>query len=47
MKRRFVNKIFMFEKVLKFKQAILLCYGQHKIIDLQQRVFKAKVWEIA
>jgi hypothetical protein len=47
MKTRCVSKVFMFEEVLKFKEAILLCYGQHKIIDLQQRVFKAEVWAVA
>jgi hypothetical protein len=37
----------MFEETLKFKEAILLCYGQQKTIVLQQRVLKAKVRAIA
>jgi hypothetical protein len=28
MKTRFVNKVFMFEEVLEFKEAIILCYGR-------------------
>jgi hypothetical protein len=27
MKKRFVSKVIMFEEVLEFKEAILLCYG--------------------
>jgi hypothetical protein len=36
----------MFEEVLEFKEAILLCYGQQKIIALQQKVPKAEVWQL-
>jgi hypothetical protein len=36
----------MFEKVLEFIEAILLCYGWQKIIILQQTAPKAKVWAI-
>jgi hypothetical protein len=36
----------MFEKVLAFKEAILLCYGQQKTIVLQQKVPKVEVWAI-
>ncbi len=46
MKIRFANKVIMFEEVLEFKEAILLCYGQQKTITLQQRVPKAKVWQL-
>ncbi len=37
----------MFEEVLEFKQAILLCYGWQKTIVLQQKVPKVEVWAIA
>jgi hypothetical protein len=30
MKTKFVSKVIMFEENLKFKQAILLCYGRQK-----------------
>jgi hypothetical protein len=40
-------KVIMFEEVLKFKEAINLCYGWHKIIVLQQKVPKVEVWAIA
>ncbi len=30
MKTRFASKVIMLEKVLEFKKAILLCYGQQK-----------------
>ncbi len=33
-KTRFANKVIMFEKVLEFKEAILLCCGQQKTIVL-------------
>ncbi len=38
------NKVITFEKALEFKEGIILCYGPHLTIILQQRVFKAKVW---
>ncbi len=28
MKTRFVSKVIMFEEILEFKNAIILCYGQ-------------------
>jgi hypothetical protein len=46
MKTKFENKVTMFEKTLKFKQGILLCYGRQKTLTLQQEVFKAQVWAI-
>jgi hypothetical protein len=30
MKTKFLNNVIMFEETLKFKQAILLCYGRPK-----------------
>jgi hypothetical protein len=47
MKTSFASKVIMFEEVLEFKQAILLCYGQQKTIVLQQKVPKVEVWAIA
>ncbi len=37
----------MFEKILEFKKAIILCYGQQKTIVLQQKVPKVETWAIA
>ncbi len=34
MKNKFTSKVIMFEKTLEIKQAILLCYGKHKILTL-------------
>ncbi len=31
---RFVSKVIMFEEVLEFKKAIILCYGRKKTIAL-------------
>jgi hypothetical protein len=33
-KTRFASKVIMFEEILEFKKAILLCYGQHTTIVL-------------
>ncbi len=33
-KTRFVSKVIMFEEVLEFKKAIILCYGKKKTIAL-------------
>jgi len=41
------EKVIMFEKILEFKKAIILCYGQQKTIVLQQRVPKVETWAIA
>jgi len=41
------SKVIMFEYILEFKEAILLCYGWQKTIVLQQKVPKVKVWAIA
>jgi hypothetical protein len=46
MKTKFVNKVIMFEEILNFKQAILLCYGRQKTVTLQQKVLKAQMWVI-
>jgi hypothetical protein len=35
-KTRFASKIIMIEECLELKKAILLCYGRHKIMTLQQ-----------
>jgi hypothetical protein len=35
-KTRFGSKIIMFEECLEFKKTILLCYGKHKTMILQQ-----------
>jgi len=42
-KTGFVNKGILFEETLKFKQAILLCYGKQKTLKLWQKVPKAHV----
>jgi hypothetical protein len=47
MKIRFGSKLIMFEEVLEFKEAILLCYGLQKTIVLQPKVPKVEVWAIA
>jgi hypothetical protein len=47
MKTRFASKVIMFEKILEFKKAIILCYGQQKTIVLQQKVPKVETWAIA
>jgi len=44
MKTKFSNKVIMFEEALEFKEGIILCYGPHLTITLQQRVLKAQVW---
>jgi hypothetical protein len=33
----------MFEKMLEFKQVILLCYGEQKTLSLYHQAFKAHV----
>jgi hypothetical protein len=33
-KTKFSNKVIMFEKTLKFKQIIQLCYGRYKTLTL-------------
>jgi hypothetical protein len=43
MKTRFSSKVIKFIEVLEFKEAILLCYGQHKTIILQQRILKVEI----
>ncbi len=47
MKTRFASKVSMFGKILEFKKAIILCYGQQKTIVLQQMVPKVETWAIA
>ncbi len=46
MKIRFLSKVIMVEETLEFKQTILLCYGRHKTLMLQQKIPKAQVWAI-
>ncbi len=41
------NDICKFKKTLKFKNVIILCYGQQQAMALQQRVLKIEVWAIA
>lgn len=43
MKTKFVSKVIMFKETLKFKQAILLCYGRQKTLTLQQKIPKAQM----
>jgi len=40
-KMNFASKVIMFEKCLDFKKSIILCYGNLKIVMLQQQIFKA------
>jgi len=47
MKTKFANKVIMFDKLLKFKKAIFLCYGQQRTLTLQQKVLIVEVWGIA
>jgi len=47
MKTKFASKMIMFDKLLKFKEAIFLCYGQQRTLTLQQKVPKVEVWGIA
>jgi hypothetical protein len=47
MKTKFASKMIMFDKLLKFKEAIFLCYGQQRTLTLQQKVSKVEVWRIA
>jgi len=46
MKTKFASKVIMFNKLLKFKEAIFLCYGRQRTITLQQKVPKVEVWGI-
>jgi len=47
MKTEFASKVIMFDKLLKFKEAIFLCYGQKRTITMQQKVLNVEVWGIA
>ncbi len=46
MKTKFASKVIMFDKLLKFKEAIFLCYGQQRTLNLQQKVLEVEVWEL-
>jgi hypothetical protein len=43
MKTEFASKVIMCDKLLKFKEAIFLCYGQKRTIILQQKVLNIEV----
>jgi hypothetical protein len=47
MKTEFASKVIMFDKLLKFKEAIFLCYGRKMTVTLQQKVPNIEVWGIA
>jgi len=47
MKTEFASNVIMFDKLLKFKEAIFFCYGRKRTIILQQKVLNVEVWGIA
>jgi hypothetical protein len=37
----------MFQKVLKFKDVIILCYNKHNIVKISGRVLPFLTWDIS
>jgi len=46
-KTRFTFKVILFQKNLKFKHTIPLCYGQQESLEFQGHVLNTQVWAIA
>jgi hypothetical protein len=45
MKRRFANKVILFQETLKYQDAINLCYGRQETMELHH-ASDAHIWAI-
>jgi len=46
-KTRFTFKVILFQKTLKFKHTIALCYGQQQSLEFQSHLLNPQVWAIS